>query len=449
MNVKSEINGHWGLPGEEKKIPGVLHLTPDGIKLNLIGLLISIKKQSETIEIIVGNTDYGYITLINSFAVSSNYPLNNLQVGSQTLLVNKCLIGNEYSKLEEIKFSKVAFRFQHNESWAENTGFKNILPKNNKRFSKFSINYKTPKTVRLFKNTDKELSLYYCVNQRFASSINPTATIQEKVYHNLHYKKPVHLQEILETIYSLKTLQTLSLSNRTKLCEVEFFSQRKGSYGITFYSSEILKPEENVEIWPFNMAMTFNKIQDNALEIYKNWFDNQENLAQVFELYYNSIYLEKRFGRTEFLNLAFALETFHRNVFGGEIIPQNEYKEILKTIESTLPIKIKEALITKMSYLYQFSFRNRLSELIKKFDYVFFNTNAKGRDFIGMIVNTRNYFVHNDISLKSKALPDNKLPATNNTLRLILECAILYLVGLPEQNIKLFAKKQSRHLFEY
>ncbi|MHC5822711.1 MAG: HEPN domain-containing protein [Nostoc sp.] len=91
-------------------------------------------------------------------------------------------------------------------------------------------------------------------------------------------------------------------------------------------------------------------------------------------LYLGLFYLPKRYLTERFLSLAQAIEAFHRILYGGRYINEQEYKNgiyqsLLRAIESdsnvyNLTSEFKDSLKQRLSYLYKFSLRKRLKELI-------------------------------------------------------------------------------------
>lgn len=445
MNKTIELKGYWKFPrNSEWKISGILKLESTGITLTTIGLLDDASNPKGRVELIVGHTNQGHVTLIDSFLTLSTTSMSKGTIGFQTFSVNWCVIGKAFESLEKMNFSSVAFRFQHLESWAKVNGFRreSYESKNNKLGKKLSIDYKQPSPIKIVKDENIDLSLYFSVSKKFPGVSNRTGEISEKVYYNLYYKLATNLFDVIEFIYSLKIFQTIAISNPTKITDIELWERKGHEQKIKFYSKEILELENTRNIHHSEMAIPFSSIEGNRAEVFNHWLNKKTDLSAVYELYYNSVYVDRRFGRTEFLNIIFALETMHRKVLKGVLIQPEEYKGILAKIKGALTIEEQKLMIDKMKYSYQYSLRNRLNELTKKFDFVLELFKEKRSLFIDIVVTTRNYYVHFDEGAKEKIVSEKKFPYYNLILKLLLDAFILSELGLPTDQISSFVKKQ-------
>ncbi|MBN3945220.1 MAG: hypothetical protein HWQ38_01500 [Nostoc sp. NMS7] len=181
------------------------------------------------------------------------------------------------------------------------------------------------------------------------------------------------------------------------------------------------------------------------------WYGNSKKLKPVIYLYLGLFYLPKRYLTERFLSLAQAIEAFHRILYGGRYINEQEYKNgiyqsFLRAIESdsnvyNLTSEFKDSLKQRLSYLYEFSLRKRLKELIGLNKTCFstgFLTKKELRDnFIATVVNIRNKLTHlNENTDIQSIIEYPELYRLYNHLEALLRCCIMKFLGVSEEVIK-------------
>lgn len=440
MTTEIEYKGFWKTPEDNDwMISGILKLSENGVILTTIGVLHKKYTEHENIPVLLGKTEAGHVTLFDCSLVFLRYG----NINHEVLKAQYCIIGEIFNKIEDAKFSTVSFRFQHIESWAGIHGFvSNFYPvKKNIRQRKYIIDYKQPNEIQLYKDETKKIVLYFSVRQSFAGKHNHKAELTEKIFYNIILKKELSLLDLMDKIYSLKTFHTLAISNPSKICEINFFN-KSNDLGLKFYSHEILKAESDSNVFDSSMAIPLNLIKETSQTIYSLWFNKSDILSPVYQLYYNTVYSNERYWRTDFLNLIFALETMHRRLNTALLIDTASYENILNKIKGVLSKKESELIIPRMAYLNHYSLRKRLNEISLEFDFLFTQFSEKRKDFIEKVINTRNYYVHFDESLKDKAIQEKKLPYFNHILKSLLEIYLMKELGISKDNLSLYAKRR-------
>jgi hypothetical protein len=97
-----------------------------------------------------------------------------------------------------------------------------------------------------------------------------------------------------------------------------------------------------------------------------------------------------------------------------------------------------------MNYLYQYSLRQRLKYIVGRFNFLLKQFNEKTNEFVNRVVNTRNYYVHFDELLKSEIITDEQFAYYNHILRVLLDAFLLNELGLTDEQILKFVKRQSQ-----
>ncbi len=139
----------------------------------------------------------------------------------------------------------------------------------------------------------------------------------------------------------------------------------------------------------------------------------------------------------QFLSLIMALEVYHRRLIGNEDISTEEHEERVKQILNNTPDKYREWLKEKLKYSNEPSLRKRIKEIYDMLKNIGYVTDLipKKKDFVDDVVNTRNYFVHYDQSLKNKALKGTKLYRLIQKLKVLVEICLLKEIGFLDTGI--------------
>ena len=137
----------------------------------------------------------------------------------------------------------------------------------------------------------------------------------------------------------------------------------------------------------------FEQIQNDAKKRIKNWIDIYEQIEPALDLYFLAKMGAQPTSKAKFLALAQSLEACHRRINGG-----------------------KE------------SFGERLENIIEPFKDIIGNETTR-KKLIGRIMNPRNYLIHYDLSLESKAAKDEELWSLCRKMELLFQLHFLRLIG--------------------
>ncbi|MFI5253428.1 MAG: HEPN domain-containing protein [Bacteroidota bacterium] len=160
----------------------------------------------------------------------------------------------------------------------------------------------------------------------------------------------------------------------------------------------------------------------------------------------SSLYLNNKF-----LNYTQALESFHRLLFDGNYVKnENEFNELIfkplmEAIPSITTKDHKNAIIARLKYANEYSQRKRLRELLSRSEPVMTLFIHDFNEFIEQIVSTRNHFTHfNKNSLNSNILKKSDLLYATHRLRILLETCLLQEIGLPIERIEKIYRRNDR-----
>ena len=190
--------------------------------------------------------------------------------------------------------------------------------------------------------------------------------------------------------------------------------------------------------------------------VLNNWFEVYEKVDKPSQLALSVFGSEKLWLHVEFLSLVQALEGFHRGLFEGKYMPDEDYEPIKDTLGKAIPSGLaddhKAALRARFRYGNQFSLRKRLDALAGRLSpalrAMIFGANG---GVPGQWVDTRNFYSHWDESLSSKILDGQGMYYANVRMRHFLRALYLDLMRIPQEAILASlrnASDSSQHLIQ-
>ena len=225
-------------------------------------------------------------------------------------------------------------------------------------------------------------------------------------------------------------------------------------------SGEIICPDIDIYLTSNNPKASDRKVRrsdftfiyydiiDDFEQIINKWFEQKELLEPVLNLYFSNIYNTKQYLTTKFLNLIQALESFHRRIYNGKYIDDDEfvtvYDGLLKNIPESVSKDFFESLKSKLEHLHEYSLQKRIKDILNSCKPYHELILDDKKSFIEDVKNTRNYLTHYDEKLKSKAKTSADLYVLNIQLRLVLELCILIQLGT-KLNIENILKSHSEY----
>ena len=191
--------------------------------------------------------------------------------------------------------------------------------------------------------------------------------------------------------------------------------------------------EEARQISPWPMLFTFDDVKECLPKYLSNWIRKSDKLKDSFSLYFRDQFTKGVLLDSEFLNLAQALEAYHRNVYGGEYLSKEEFEPIKIALIDAIPDCVEpshqDSIVGTLNYGNQYSLRTRLKNLcnealIKQKDDIK-KLLGNVSNFIHRVVETRNYFTHRDGNPGKSVINDNELYKYIRKMRILLQICFL------------------------
>jgi ApeA N-terminal domain 1 len=435
------FRGYWKLPEEENfRLSGDLNF--DHNNGGILKVMGSFGKQNERTgeevhPIINGLTTEGKrVTLVNCKGYG-NYRLPGIP--TLELSAEIILIGKEYIEdQDDLLFDGVNFHFKYLDEWIEVSGFeKNLLDEES-----LSINYKQPSPIVLHHSNTEDIVVWFSYKGPTLGYFIKKNSISQKTLIEIDFKQQMSTEYIFRKIDILKNLISFGLSQTTYTTTINLFrkaSDGKANHFDVLIPTNFFNDNGSNFVNPSTMLFSFADIKINYRHIFSSWLNLCEKLNPVFELYFQSIHNTYLGSENYFLNLMFAIETYHRRISDDSKFSLDEYAKITTSLNETIRTfgnkKYEEWLNGLLRYGNEASLRKRLRSILEK---THFKLSEKINDkewFISKILDTRNFLVHYDTSLESKIIQPDEFFSYNLKLKVLLQLCLLQELGFEDSQI--------------
>ncbi|MEQ9437483.1 MAG: hypothetical protein RIG62_00500 [Cyclobacteriaceae bacterium] len=412
--------GKWYLPGyEEKKIAGTLTFSnEEGAELTLDGSL-AYQGSADFLrpDFILGDTYKGKrITL---------YQCNQFHRGSSISKFSAIFVleGDHFTDADQLEFNKSASSFFNLNKWLGIHGFSRD-PSEPKETS--NIKYKKPDAVTF--ELDGAIGRFdFNVDSSSPSDLAFDAEwIRQRTVFCLNYEQSRPFDKLLKDIRHFQNFLTLAAHAPTYPNYIRLYTnKRKRKIGSVehpleidlYYAPSYFRPVKTQHFFLFS----YRDIQNDFLKIISRWYSLNDIIDYPLYLLFGSFYNSANSLENQFLDLARALEMFHRHTTNLEQIRNTKGPPLLNRIESVLN-EITNPFLSKIIY----------------------------EGFAEDVRDTRNYHTHLNPRLEEKSKKEaEELFMITKKIRLVLICAILKETGFDNDKISELLEKNEPRLFYY
>lgn len=357
---------------------------------------------------------------------------------------NYFIEGATFTLEEDILVKEVYFSVTNLNKWA----FQEAVEMNLDNSSNYTI---TTKKVDDVIHTNKEFvfSINYDTAPDYKYGFSSALTISTNVVLTLKFEKPTTLHRAHILIYQIRDFFSLCTTLPTYIEYIlalpHYNSPSKDEFPIRIYGQAIeFKNNDNVrELKNHDIYISLEQVKKDFNICMNNWFQKNEKLKPVIELYLSSKYHRTSYER-HFLNLVLALEAYHRLMRPDPELPLIDTMKISEVLK-VIPEIHREWVESKISnprkkiILY-----DRLKDLFNpkgstiyeaQYYHMFTLTGFEKEQLIIDIRNTRNYNTHFNEKQKTKSATDEYLYQLFLLMQVIIEYYLLVELEINEKLI--------------
>lgn len=451
-----ELFGKWWLPDSpNEEFVGVLKFDAhDRTTLEASSLIRKLfANRIDVHKIILGRTiDRQLITLHNCYLeYETEYETGQIE-GDEThyrsvdqrFFVSEFFIGYHFYQESDIEFDQLAILFSNLERWM----FSNPISIQNTNDEDYGldISYNQPKPLTI---DFEDIQIRFRAIRNIFTDWNEIANLKVKCQAEFISKdKPLSLRQLHPFVRDLQDFLSLCFGEGAIILSTKGYKESSDSLVEIFHSSPT-RPEKIPLITSESMIFSI-KSKEFATKLENHivaWFSLSQKYQIVRRLLFSSWYVSLSMIEAKFLSLTQAVESYHREKYGGYYLKESEYKKNLypllcNTISDMEDKEFKDHLKDgTFKYAYQFSLRKRIRDWTEQivenggFRINFLRTKEKRRKFAGEITSTRNYFTHYSDGDKKKALSGSDLIKANQKLEFLLLIEMFHDAGFTYEAI--------------
>lgn len=404
------IEGEWWLPDTPTikvrgtvsgRIAGDLHLSTEG------NLGDDFHKRESNM-IILGESRTGErFTLLQCFATKRISGFDWSQADG-TYFAHWLLVGEHFRKYADLLFDRISFGVSNLEEWHDAKPFDFQL---DHKEGVTSVTYSKPNSVTILDDEQFIATLEFTYRPSSMCVAQKSATIEHAARINLKSKAaPMPLYEYDEDVLDsflghmqrIESFVQFAIGTSVFPYDIKAFSSKFPEPSDPQYSRPIeicrvLQVPSNPEPIHFHkMLFTWKRIEDDPQKYFQAWASKLSEIGMPVWMYLGS-FREQVYEDQRFMELAQALEGYHRYRFPEKPEKTSEHEGKLEQILEGCPGVHQEWLATKLAYSHEPSLRSRLKELVevqKDIATWLAGSWKNAKDFIGQIVNNRNQHAH-------------------------------------------------------
>lgn len=154
------------------------------------------------------------------------------------------------------------------------------------------------------------------------------------------------------------------------------------------------------------------------------------------DFFFSQLYGGRSYTYQQFVDIVHGIEGLHRGVYGGEFMTEERFSAevlpfLIAAIPSSVDANFRTSLKSRMSYLYQFSLRRRLTLLANSHKECFSMFINDPGSFAETVADMRNEIAHPTGAREQNAELENKYFVMMHRVRVLFQLELLHLMGFP------------------
>ena len=396
INAPTTIEGRWWIEGMDKDPHfGVLNYDPSmGLKLivkipqdgGIAEVFGAIANRRSVPRSIFGRNKDNYPVSLYGCVVTNYSSSGGLKSYTVSAMIG--VVGREVPEWNQVSYTHINAEFSLFHNWM---GLSRVSVEGG---DEVKVSVAKRKTIEVEIDAGAKLVIWPTLNRNQDSS---GLVLSEGHGVEFRFSELRPAREALHKyVHSFRRFLTL-LTNRPIFVDNVYFHPSDGQapHEVTLY-----QPNPGVEsadrktLIP-EMLVSYRDISENLNAVIKRWFELEESLTDVLNLYFSTIFVPGLYTNQSFLFLAQALEVYHRTSpnFENHAQPQADFRARKKNIIERVPEE-KEGLTERLAHANEKTRAQRLDDLMSqhKQEVAKFidDTNA----FSDSIRHTRNHYTH-------------------------------------------------------
>ena len=443
MTAKESKQGFWWRPeNPETKLVGTALYGPcEGITLELVGSLTPLEEigrppqRFDVWGLTVGGKP---ITLFRAYQTNTGihlpgYPTSRIEA-------SQAVIGGHYRKPEDVFVHTIEIQFQYLSGWSQTSG----ITVQHQADNSSNISLKAEEPIVLADKNGIKVSAIPSMNMNHHRD-----GLEIKEWCELRLESgagtPRPITEFDPIIHAFQRFLSLAVGESASPAEISAKTPdeaaRIGDKPFWREISLVRKlslRDERRKVEPEEMLFTLRDLQRAQQSIFGRFLEQESRLEAVFDLFFPTYFFDLP-PPQELLNMAHAIEAFHRATIGGQYLGDAEYENGLKqSFLAAVPLQLSEdfrnSLKRRIDFLHEYSLKKRLKDILRKFDPLVAPYVGERDTFIRAVTEARNQLVH---ASRDNPPPDyRKLWRFAQQLGLVLEVAILSEIGFQQNEVR-------------
>ncbi|MDB4913082.1 MAG: hypothetical protein JWM95_726 [Gemmatimonadetes bacterium] len=178
-----------------------------------------------------------------------------------------------------------------------------------------------------------------------------------------------------------------------------------------------------------------------------------DQFESVYDLYFATVYGHYRYLQNRFLNIAQAIQSFHRRKDQGTLLSKAEFRALKAEMKGCMQAfgdrihpDIFETLESRLQFFNEYTLRERLVALFPDDDQVLEGLTGGIPAFRDDIRHTRNYLTHYSVGEERKATEGTALLRLTMRMQPALCRLLLQELGIPDELTDAWIKRQARRI---
>jgi hypothetical protein len=459
---KAEFNGYWWLPERpERMLPGTLIYDPEQeTRLTTIGSFVDLNEfqRLNRVEMILGVSTNGKIITLHNL-IPAGLQITAPGLTSANYIASVVFLGHHFQEEPQMRFRSLSIRYPHILEWTGFSGFRIEVPVHSKQEGdQLHVHYRFPETL---------------------TAQVPGALISLDYRYQMQgdYRNEVELRQ--RTFVKITLEQAMSLHDLWNQFQIPICNYLTFAIGIPLSPLELILTSDNameeaqkgeprakeIEVLvqtqptaagagksraPHEMLFHLSALGTSFQTSLNLWFEKAQALEPAFKLYFGTIHGQHMYLEHQFLSLAQALETFHRRVYGGFYLGEEEFAAVLQALSGALPSNVPSNVATsykmKLEFLNEYSLRKRLKNLVEAAGKTARFLIPRPDDFVQRMTNTRHFLTHYDNRLRGSSAEGEDLFWLIQQAKFLFEVLLMREIGFPSELIKTLVEQNERYI---